>query len=317
MNELLDYGDRAITRPPRARYDLENIPNELEIANYGKIRRHPVKFPNSRGFTIIGSYYGPNETQEEPSCLIYLHGNASCQLEGTYLIPFLVPHGISVFCFDFSACGKSTGKRITLGYLEKDDVACAITYMQVHFGIKKFVLWGRSMGAACVFYSIPYNPEIVGAVADSPFASLPILVKDLSAEMGVPRCFSGITMRLLANKIIQSSGFDIRECLPVEEAKVSTTPVFIIHGKEDDFILVKHAHQLFEAYKGQQKRLVVVPGQNHNSDRPNQVTSEAIQFIGNCLGKAIPPDTITAQIGAGALHFTGLDEMITNMDDED
>ena len=39
-----------------------------------------------------------------------------------------------------AGCGKSEGARISLGYLEKDDVACAITYLEVHFGIKKFSL---------------------------------------------------------------------------------------------------------------------------------------------------------------------------------
>lgn len=295
MDELLTYGDLAITRPPRAQYDPTKLPNEIEVENYGKIRREPVRFVNNRGLTIVGSYYSPKDPQETPCCLIYLHGNSSCQLEGTYLVPLFATHGISTLCIDFSGCGRSTGKRISLGYLEKDDVACAITYLQVHYNIQKVALWGRSMGGACTFYSMTYEQEICGAVADSPFASLPVLVKDLS---GVPRCFTGITLRLLANRILQSSGFDVRECLPVDEARKSTVPVFIIHGEKDDFIDVKHSRQLYAEYKGETKVLKVVPGQDHNSDRPREVTAEAIVFLARCFGKEVSVDEILAQIAA-------------------
>lgn len=314
MGDILHYGDMAITRPPRCTYPMEELQNTYEIPGYGTVTRYPISFPNNRGNIIVGSYYAPNEPQDEPSCVLYLHGNASCQLEGTFLIPFLVPVGISVCCIDFNGCGHSGGDRISLGYLEKDDVASAITYLQVHFNVQKIALWGRSMGAATVFFALENEQKIEGAVADSPFASLPQLVKELSGEMGVPACLNGIAVWALKNHIEDSSGFDIRKCCPIEYAPCCSAPIFIIHGRRDTFINVHHAQDLYAAYGGE-KRLEVVRG-NHNSERPYSVTADALMFLAGCLGKTLVIEKVEAAINAGGMHFAGLMELMADLTDE-
>lgn len=314
MDEIISFGDKAITRPPRSKYSLNEIPLEINIPECDKILRHPFKFPNNRGLRIIGSFYGPSDMSTCDACVIYLHGNASCQLEGTFLVPIMVPLGIGVCCIDMSGCGKSEGERISLGYLEKDDVACTITYLEVHYGIKKFSLWGRSMGAACSFFCLTNEQKIKGAVVDSPFASLPVLVKDLAAQMGIPECFGGITLKLLANKIIESSGFDIREVIPVDEARKCKEPIFIIHGESDDFIYVKHAKELYDQYGGEDKTLEIVPGQNHNSERPPDLVARAMTFTTRILGKETHIDNINLRHNAGHHHFGDVEEMMEEDD---
>ena len=320
ISGYLDYGDRAITRPPRSHYPLDNIPLELDVPGFGKVKRVPTHFPNDRGLNIIGSLYIPSDQEITcDACVIYLHGNASCQLEGTFLIPFFVPIHVAVFCFDFSGCGKSEGKRISLGYLERNDVAAAITYINVHYSIKNFALWGRSMGAACTFFCLNDEYEIKGAVADSPFSSLPELVNDLAAEIGVPDCLGILSfiVNKLSTKIQESSGFNIFDVMPINEAKEATAPIFIIHGEDDDFIYVKHAHQLYDAYKGTNKTLRIISGQGHNSDRPNNIICEALVFLANCLGKELQISSVDTQINKGGLHFADLDDMIENIETED
>ena len=320
FGELIDYGDRAITRPPRNSYDIDSIPNELEIPNFGKVIRQSFRIPNNRGYSICGSFYYPENTEIQcDACVIYLHGNASCQLEGTYLVPFLVPAGIGVLCFDFSGCGCSEGKRISLGYLERDDVNAAMTYVEVHYNIHKFGLWGRSMGAACVFFCLNHEEKIKGAVADSPFASLPELVKDLAVQMGVPGCLGipSIALRMLTKKVQESSGFNINDVLPIEEAKKAMTPIYIIHGQKDDFIYVKHAINLFNSYRGTNKILRIIENQDHNSDRPNNITCEALIFIAQCLGKELHVEDIASQINHGNLHFGNLQDLMDDMYDNE
>ena len=320
FGELIDYGDRAITRPPRSTYDIDSIPIELEVPDFGKVKRIPIHFPNNRGCKIIGSYYMPESSDVQcDACVIYLHGNASCQLEGTYLIPFLVPIGISVLCFDFSGCGLSQGHRISLGYLEKDDVKAAMTYVEVHYNIHKFGIWGRSMGAACTFFCLNNEEKIKGAVVDSPFASLPELVKDLALQMGVPGCLGipTIALKMLTTKVLESSGFNINDVLPIEEAKKAITPIYIIHGKRDDFIYVKHSINLFNSYRGTNKTLRIIDDQDHHGDRPNNITCEALIFISQCLGKELHVEEVTSQINHGGLHFGNLEDLLHHLNDYD
>jgi alpha/beta superfamily hydrolase len=51
-----------------------------------------------------------------------MHGNAGNKYEGLSHMNDLIPMGVDLFTFDFSGCGNSEGKWVTLGYKEKDDL---------------------------------------------------------------------------------------------------------------------------------------------------------------------------------------------------
>lgn len=57
--------------------------------------------------------------------------------------------GLSFCNFDFSGCGVSEGETISFGANEKYDVQAVIRKIQDKYGVKKVILWGRSMGSAC------------------------------------------------------------------------------------------------------------------------------------------------------------------------
>jgi len=62
--------------------------------------------------------------------VIYLHGNSSSRRAARSLLTILVPLNISVFVFDFSGCGHSEGKYISLGYFEKDDLKVVVKFLR-------------------------------------------------------------------------------------------------------------------------------------------------------------------------------------------
>jgi pimeloyl-ACP methyl ester carboxylesterase len=104
-------------------------------------------------------------------CVVYMHGNASSQWEGQFLIPNLCPRGIAVFCFDFAGCGASDGEFISLGHFETMDVEFLLQSLLETFRLGPFVLWGRSMGAATSL--LVRHPAVVGIVVDSAYTSIP------------------------------------------------------------------------------------------------------------------------------------------------
>ena len=303
-------GVNAIIRPPRAVYPINNIPGALFVPNYGQVVRHPVEFQNSRGLRIVGSYWAANEAVVEPSCVVYLHGNASCQMEGMFLVPIFIPAGVSVLCFDFSGSGNSEGEFISLGLFERDDVACAINFVRRQFHVGRVALWGRSMGAGTSFFALSDDPTIACCVADSPYASLPRLIRELSGRFHVPGCLSSIATGVLRRRIQSKAGFNIRDVEPIAVAPNCFTPIFIIHGQADSFINYSHAEALFAAYGGEDKEIHIEPGIDHNTERPLDLIISAVMFVARVLDAPVCIEDIHELIQSASYHFSGVEDML-------
>jgi pimeloyl-ACP methyl ester carboxylesterase len=204
-----------------------------------------------------------------------------------FLVPLCIPSRISVFCFDFSGCGISGGEYISFGWYEREDVSAAIAYIQREFGILKFAIWGRSMGAAVSFFAIRDNPLIRAAVVDSPFRSLPALLRETLHQIAIPNCIRAAILWCLRRKIRKQAHFKIGDIVPEEIAKECEVPLFLIHADKDDVIDPEHSRKLFELYRGTEKEIRIVPG-NHASRRPRQVITEAMAFLANALEVDVP-----------------------------
>lgn len=310
LSGIIDEGAGAIIRPPRAVYNPSIIPNAVKLPNYGEVQRRHVSFKNSRGLNIVGSYWAPSEEAEKRSCVLYLHGNASCQTEGVYLLPLFIPAGISMLCIDLSGSGNSGGEYISLGHFERCDVKDAVVYARENLGVDKVALWGRSMGAGTAFLALAEDPSISCAVVDSPYTSLTRLVRELAGSFGVPGCLTGLAMRLLRRRVREKAGFDISDVKPVEAATHAVAPIFIIHGANDSFIDCDHARMLFDAYAGDDKELEIVPGIDHGDERPLELTLKAASFIGRVLEVEIRVDEIRELVNSEEHHYHDVEEML-------
>ena len=131
-------------------------------------------------------YHMQNHDLNEPSsCVIYLHGNASSQLEGRFLVPNLCPRSVLVCCFDFAGCGRSGGDCWTLGYREREDVELIMNELHTSFNVNRFFLWGRSMGAGTAV--MVRSPWLKGIIVDSGYSNVPELLKFIGGSK-VPGC---------------------------------------------------------------------------------------------------------------------------------
>ena len=94
-------------------------------------------------------------------------------MEGLAYSAKIVQQGISFCTFDFSGCGNSPGKYVTLGYKEKDDIKAVIHHIKKAFSVSTIGLWGRNMGANAALLFMKENPGVASCVVlDSGFASL-------------------------------------------------------------------------------------------------------------------------------------------------
>jgi predicted alpha/beta-fold hydrolase len=107
---------------------------------------------NDREMLMQYSYY--EQIKKTDVCVVYCHCNSGSRIEGKsdkyvgvqYLEQF-IEKGWNVCLFDFSGSGQSEGAFISLGHYESRDLESILKKLRL-LGNRRFLLWGRSMGAA-------------------------------------------------------------------------------------------------------------------------------------------------------------------------
>ena len=130
-------------------------------------------------------------------------------------------------------------------------------------------MWGRSMGAATALLHAYRDPEVRALVLDSPFTSLPQLMKEMAAKRSsivqVPFAVDTMLM-LLQGSIKERADFDIHDVNPLNHILKSNIPALFATGDADDFISPEHCQTLHDAYPGE--KLYLSFEGDHHSSRP-------------------------------------------------
>lgn len=134
--------------------------------------------------------------------------------------------GLQFFCFDFAGCGESSGQFVSLGHFESEDTKIAITKLTNFFSFHKFVLWGRSMGAATAL--LVEHQFILGKIVDSPFSSIPDLCQAISKKISLPGFIVPISLHFIQKIVQGQADFNIHTVSPLEASKKSIKCSFII-----------------------------------------------------------------------------------------
>eukprot|EP01016_Furgasonia_blochmanni_P019637 TRINITY_DN2194_c0_g1_i1.p1 TRINITY_DN2194_c0_g1~~TRINITY_DN2194_c0_g1_i1.p1 ORF type:complete len:373 (+),score=71.56 TRINITY_DN2194_c0_g1_i1:143-1261(+) len=274
---------KAIIRPPKDEYNIEDLGPKLFSLNGKKYKRTDFQFKNKRGLTIECSHFEPvKRVCEELPCVVYLHGNCSSRVEALPAVEVLLPQNITVCCFDFAGCGKSEGEYISLGWYERDDVENLIDYLRGNRKVTAVGLWGRSMGAVTALLHADRDPTIAGMVLDSPFSNLRVLAEELAKKfVSMPGFVLSAALGIIRKTVQQKANFNLDEVSPKDHVGMCFVPSLFCHGKEDTFIEVHHTKDLHDAYAGD-KNIVLVDG-DHNSPRPGFFNDSVGIFFYNTL----------------------------------
>jgi pimeloyl-ACP methyl ester carboxylesterase len=233
---------------------------------------------------MVGSVYvqvGQDLLKGGP-CVVYMHGNASSQHEGQFLIPNVCPRGIAVYYFDWAGCGASDGDIVSLGYFEKGDLEYAITFLHDSFRLGPFVLWGRSMGAATAI--LADHPLVFGKIIDSAYTSIPDLVTAIATRMGVPSFLRPSVLWFLKTLIGRKGGFDLSAVSPLACCHhPNNVPLLVTHARDDEFIPIEQDEKIFAAYSNPDKRFIECDG-GHNARRPLVWIGDGCRFVMRMLG---------------------------------
>ena len=199
-----------------------------------------VEIETSDGETLHG-WFVP--ASEERAVLLFFHGNAgniSHRLDSLRMFNSL---GLSVLMFDYRGYGLSSGRPTEQGTYE--DAQAAWRHLVDIRGVSadRIILFGRSLGGAvATWLAVQQAPGAL--IIESTFRSVPELAADI---------YWFLPVRSLA-----------RIEYPVERliGEVST-PVLIVHSRDDEIIPFSHAEALHAA-AGTDSQLLVIDG-DHNS----------------------------------------------------
>ena len=313
MNGIVEKAVNAIIRPPRSNYDLTSLPLFLDSGDDKLYIRYPISFVNKRKQKIIGSIYHSKEFSplNGGPCVVYLHGNASSQLEGQFLVPNLCPYGLFVFCFDFIGCGCSDGDYVSLGYFETQDTEYLLNILENQFKMGPFILWGRSMGAATTI--LTQHHSIIGKISDSSFTSINDMCSSIAKTMSLPSIFVPSVIWFLKRQVLSTANFDIDEITPFNSLKNNNVPAVFGHAEDDQFIPFDQCLLLYQNYPNPQKFLMTLEG-GHNGKRNIDWLQLGITFIFNLYNIEIKNLVISEarKLQSSNFHFISFNEMLNN-----
>lgn len=313
MNELIEQAVNAVIRPPRREYEPDNLPLEMRAGGV-EFSRLPMKIYNARNQVIIGSIYIEKsvDIMSGIPCAIYMHGNASSQLEGQFLVPNLCPHGVAVFLFDFAGCGASEGDYITLGKFEKEDIDYLMNFLVNSFNFSKFSVWGRSMGAATAIMA--RNPRLVSKVVDSAYTSIYDVCQAIAVDFGVPQFACPLVLWILKLNIQDIMDFDMNTVSVLKYAKMEgNCPMIMGHAVDDEFVPFKQGKELFDSYSNPNKFMIELEN-GHNGVRPMEYLTKCFTFILNHFGIEVPNYRANRFFGFEACdeHFKNFQDMVNS-----
>ena len=213
-------------------------PYRAEISRiFHQLHDRPCELVSIRSFdglTLSGRYY---HVRDGAPLDIGFHGYRSSpftDFAGGSELSFAMEHNLLLI--DQRAHGKSQGRTISFGILERRDVLSWVDYALERFGSDtKILLYGVSMGASTVLMASDLTlPENVrGIVADCPFTSPLEIILHVGKSNPVPNALIR-PFAILGAKLY--GGFDLLETDAARSVARAKVPILIIHGEEDSYV---------------------------------------------------------------------------------
>ncbi|MDT2863906.1 alpha/beta hydrolase [Vagococcus carniphilus] len=197
--------------------------------------------------------------------------------------------GYNVLVPDLRAHGKSTGEKIGMGWLEKEDVKAWVQKILSHNEQAEIILFGGSMGAATIMMAsgdkLPKQVKML--IADCGYSSVYDEFNDmLRSALHLP----GFPILFFANLFCQSKmGFSLKQASSVKQLQKNHLPALFIHGTKDKFVPHEAIYKNMEATQGIKESLLIEEAPHLSSwiYDEKRYFETVFQFIENNLEKGV------------------------------
>ena len=270
-----DGGNRNISEEDAPIEETQSADAQAKIMDSKKAMRaeaalfeqaHPatdITIQSNDNLTLYGAYYKNEATADNHLWAIVIHGYRSDHSDMADFTQHYYENGYQVLAPDLRACGKSEGKYVGMGWLDRLDIVNWIHWIVEQDPDAKIVLHGVSMGAATVMMTsgetLPDNVKIF--IEDCGYTSTwEIFASELRLRFHLPEFPLMQTASLIADN---KAGYDFKEANSLSAVSHCEKPMLFIHGTADDFIPYSMMNELYEAKPGTNKEAITAEGADH------------------------------------------------------
>ena len=194
---------------------------------------------------------------------LLIHGYQGNRTQMRHIDAVYSSWGYSVLTPDNRAHGRSDGKWIGMGWLDKDDILRWIGWITERDEDASIVLHGISMGGAAVMMTsgLELPDNVKAAVEDCGYTSAWDIFRDeLRALYSLPS-FPVLNMYSIMSRII--AGYSPREASSLKMLEKSAIPMLFIHGGDDSFVGTYMLDINYEAKKTGYKEKLIIEDAGH------------------------------------------------------
>lgn len=230
---------------------------------YDKLQEIPceqVTVKSDAGFSLAGYYYAAEKPT--PRTVLCVHGyNSTGMGDFAAISEYYLKRNYNMLLIDNRAHGKSGGKIIGFGVLDKFDILKWIKFLKDRNPDVKILLHGISMGAAAVLMTTGTDlaDNVQAAVADCgytrPWDVFSIQIRHLFRIPPFP------ILNLMNLNCNMFAGYSFKTST-VPACSRSKTPTLFIHGSEDKFVPSFMSKVNYDACAAK-KQLVIIEGADH------------------------------------------------------
>lgn len=204
---------------------------DIYIKSFDKLKLHARLFENKSTNKVAILFHGYRGTAYRDFC-----GGAKEAIE----------MGYNVIIIDQRAHGSSQGHSITFGIREVKDLLSWVEYARERFGQNiELALIGISMGGATVLMAVDKVGDNVKIIADCPYSSPRIMLKETIRVLHLPVC---IFYPLINLTSILFAHTNLNKLSAYDSIKNTNNKILIIHGDKDSIVNYKISQDLFKAF---------------------------------------------------------------------
>ncbi len=261
--------NRTIPRQDQLRVDISEMADMDKWEDYKKII-HPNKewlleqnmehiiIRSRDGLALHGDYIPANGSSD--TIAITFHGYTGSGLSDCASIAsFFLKKGYDCLVVDNRAHGKSEGKYVGFGILDRYDCLEWIKYVTDRFGSgKKIILYGVSMGASTVLMaagSPQLSPDVKAIISDCAFTSpYDVFAHILKRDYHLPPF---PVMNINDELCRKKAGYGFSDYSTLTAVKDTLCPILFIHGADDNFVPTWMSEKNYKACNSPKELLIV------------------------------------------------------------
>jgi len=254
-----------------------------EMAWFEEQEREEVSIRSRDGLKLCASYL---EAPNARACMLLMHGFRSwCRFDFSMVLRFYYEHGLSILLVDQRSHGRSEGKYIDYGILERYDCQQWAWYLHAKLGGRlPIFLDGVSMGASTVMMAseLELPASVVGVIGDCGYNSAWEEVAYCMKQRYHLPAFP--LLHAVDSLCRRRAGYSLKDTTAAKAIANSRLPLMLLHGTADTTVPVTNAAEIAAAAPFLLEK-VIVEGAEHGCsylNEPARCDEALLRFVEAC-----------------------------------